>query len=55
MEKIEQKREFIESEFQDFDDVLDHSYFSDDRMDDIEEDESNYDYKDSEYRSISEL
>ena len=55
MEKIEMKREFNDFDIRDFDDVLDNAYFSSDNMDDFEEDESNYDYKDSEYRSISEL
>lgn len=55
MEKVELKREFSESDDRDFDDVLDHSFFSLDELEDIEEDESNYETTDSEFRSISDL
>ncbi|MEQ8336602.1 MAG: hypothetical protein RIA62_04620 [Cyclobacteriaceae bacterium] len=55
MEKIEMKREFNDFENRDFDDVLDNAYFSRDDMEDLDEDESNYEYRDSEFRSISEL
>ncbi|XOV94170.1 MAG: hypothetical protein ACFHWX_05575 [Bacteroidota bacterium] len=55
MEKIDLKSEFSNSDYIDFDDVLDHAYFSQDDMEDLEEDESNYDYRDSDFRSIADL
>lgn len=54
MEKID--RDFEDEDYYELDDVLDRSYFSQyDDMEDLEEDESNYDNKSSYYRSISDL
>ncbi len=55
MEKIESKREFNETEFEDLDDVLDHAFFSDNDLEDMEEDESYYDFRDTDFRSIADL
>lgn len=54
MEKID--RDFDDQDYYELDDVLDRSFFSQaDDMEDLEEDESNYENKSSHYRSISEL
>ncbi len=55
MEKIESKREFMDTETRDLDDVLDDAFFSSNQIDNMDEDESNYDCWESEYRPISEL
>lgn len=44
------------TDFLDFDDVLDSAYFTEsDDLGDLEEDESNYEVRPSHYRSIAEL
>lgn len=54
MEKID--RDFEDQDYYELDDVLDRSFFSQsDDMEDLEEDESNYEVRSSHYRPISDL
>lgn len=54
MEKLD--RDFNDEDYYELDDVLDRSFFSQhDDLEDIEEDESNYETNSSHYRSISDL
>lgn len=53
MEKLE--RDFEDNDYLELDDVLDQSFFATDDLEDVDEDESNYEVRSSDFRPISEL